>query len=162
MLEDYYKPVRIGNFWSRNYIEYESNGDRNKTLSIEEYLNKIRPYLKNIKNNLRKSGTCKFQLTIAIKFMSFKDNGEERIMVSKSDNIEIMSHDKPDETIEDLFESILSRYQIGLETSTKDSDFIFDCIISLYYKFHKVNLNNSGSYVDSPDWMKSKKARKIP
>ena len=23
--EDYYKPVRVGNFWSRNYIEYESN-----------------------------------------------------------------------------------------------------------------------------------------
>ena len=32
--EVYYKPVRIGNFWSNNYIEYESNGDRNKTLSI--------------------------------------------------------------------------------------------------------------------------------
>ena len=28
--EDYYQPVRIGNFWSRNYIEYESNGDRDK------------------------------------------------------------------------------------------------------------------------------------
>ena len=28
-------------FRSRNYIEYESNGDRNKTLSIEEYLEKV-------------------------------------------------------------------------------------------------------------------------
>ena len=27
--EDYYKPVRIGNFWSNNYIEYESKSDRN-------------------------------------------------------------------------------------------------------------------------------------
>ena len=26
---NYYKPVL--NFWSRNYIEYESNGDKNKT-----------------------------------------------------------------------------------------------------------------------------------
>ena len=41
--EDYYKPVRAGNFWRNNYIEYESNGDRNKTLPLEEYLNKIRP-----------------------------------------------------------------------------------------------------------------------
>ena len=32
--EDYYKSVRVGNFWSRNYIEYERNGDRNKALSI--------------------------------------------------------------------------------------------------------------------------------
>ena len=26
---NYYKPVRASNFWSNNYIEYESNGDRN-------------------------------------------------------------------------------------------------------------------------------------
>ena len=39
-----YKPVRESNFWSNNYIEYESNGDRKKkTLSVKRYLNKIRP-----------------------------------------------------------------------------------------------------------------------
>ena len=25
--ENYYKPVRVSNFWSNNYIEYESNDD---------------------------------------------------------------------------------------------------------------------------------------
>ena len=35
--------VIVGTFYSNNYIEYESNGDRKKTLSTEEYLNKIRP-----------------------------------------------------------------------------------------------------------------------
>ena len=39
------------------YIEYESNGDRNKALLIEIYLNEIRPYLKGIINNLKKSST---------------------------------------------------------------------------------------------------------
>ena len=43
--EDNYKPVRVGNFLSNNYNEYESSGDRNKTLSVKEYLNKIRPFL---------------------------------------------------------------------------------------------------------------------
>ena len=52
----YYKPVRADNFWSNNYIEYERNGDRNKTLSIDEYLNKNRPYLEDI-NNVNKSYT---------------------------------------------------------------------------------------------------------
>ena len=33
---DYYKLLRWGNFLSNNYIEYESNCDRNKTLSVEE------------------------------------------------------------------------------------------------------------------------------
>ena len=51
--ENYYQPVGGINFWSNNYIECESNGDRNKTLSVEEYLNKIRPYLKNIINNFK-------------------------------------------------------------------------------------------------------------
>ena len=64
--EDYYKPVRVGCFLSNNYIEYESSGDRNKTLRVREYLNKIRPYLKDIINNLKISDTCKIQLTITI------------------------------------------------------------------------------------------------
>ena len=41
--ENYSKLVRVGKFWGNNYIEYESNSDRNKTLSVEKYLNKIRP-----------------------------------------------------------------------------------------------------------------------
>ena len=44
--ERYYKPVIVGNFWSNDYIEYKSNCDRNKTLSIKEYHNKIRLFLK--------------------------------------------------------------------------------------------------------------------
>ena len=51
------KSVRIVNLWSNNYIEYESNYDRNKTLSGETYINKIRPYLKDIIKNLKKSDT---------------------------------------------------------------------------------------------------------
>ena len=41
--ENYYKLVTVGNFWSKNYIEYKSNGDSNKTLLTEEYANKVRP-----------------------------------------------------------------------------------------------------------------------
>ena len=55
--ENYYKLARVINFWSNNYIEYESDDGRNKTLSLEEYLNKIRPYLKGIINNLKISDT---------------------------------------------------------------------------------------------------------
>ena len=40
--ENYYEPVRIGNAFTSSYTEYESKRDRNKTLSIEEYLDKIR------------------------------------------------------------------------------------------------------------------------
>ena len=43
----------------KDYIKYESKGDRNKTLSAEKYLYKISPYLKGI-NNLKKSDSWKF------------------------------------------------------------------------------------------------------
>ena len=52
--ENFYKPVRVSNFWSNSYIEYENNGDRSKTLSVEVYLDKISSYLKYIINNLKK------------------------------------------------------------------------------------------------------------
>ena len=135
--EDYYKPVRVVNFWSKNYTEYESNWDRNKTVSIEEYLNKAKPYLKDIINDLKKSDTWKNQSKIAINFISSKDNDEERVMHSKSDNIEIMINSKRDELIEELSQSLLSRYQIGLETSIKGSEFLFDFVQLLYYKCYK-------------------------
>ena len=46
--ENYYKPVRVNNFYSNNYNEYGSDCNGSKTLSVEEYVNEIRPYLKDI------------------------------------------------------------------------------------------------------------------
>ena len=45
---------------------------------------------------------------IAINFMSSKDNDEERVMYSKSDNIDLIINDKPDEVTQELFQSLLS------------------------------------------------------
>ena len=55
--DDYYKPERVGNFGNNSYIEYESNDNRNKKLSVKKYHNEIKPYLKDIITNLQKSGT---------------------------------------------------------------------------------------------------------
>ena len=78
-------------------------------------------------------------------------------MHSKIDNIEIMINDEADEAIKELFDSLKNRYQNNLE-SIKGSEFVFDYAHLLYYKCHKPNPNRGGSYIDSPDWMKSKKA----
>ena len=55
--EDYYKHKRVNNFRNNNYIEYESNGDKNRNLSPDEYLSKIKPYLGNIIIDLQNSDT---------------------------------------------------------------------------------------------------------
>ena len=59
-------------------LKYEGNGNRNKTLSIKEYLDKIKSYLKSIINNPKKSDAWKIQLTIAINFIFLK--GKERVI----------------------------------------------------------------------------------
>ena len=70
-------------------------------------------------------------------------------------------YDKSDEVIEEVFKSILSRYQIGLEKSMIGSDFIFDCVDLLHSKFHEINLELVGSYIDSPDRIKNKKSNRV-
>ena len=45
-----------------------------------------------------------------------------------------MVNDKPDEVTEKLFKLLLNRYQVGLETSIRGSDFIFDCAHLLHYQ----------------------------
>ena len=45
-----------------------------------------------------------------------------------------------------------------MEVSIKGSKFFFDCVYLLHFKRHKINSNWSGSYIDSPDWIKTKKA----
>ena len=76
------------------------------------------------------------QLTIAINFISSKDVDEERVMHSKSDNIELMLYDNANEVVNKVFESLLSRYQIDLETLMRGSDFIFDSVQLLYYNIY--------------------------
>ena len=94
---------------------------------------------------------------IAINFVSHRETDEERVMHSKRDNIEIMINDKVDEVMEEHFQSLLSKYETGFETSMKGRDFIFDCDQLLYYKRDKINFKRIGSYIDSPDWMKNRK-----
>ena len=83
----------------------------------------------------------KIQLTIAINFISSKDNDKEHVMHSKGNNIEIMIIDKTDEVIEKLFDSLIKKYQIGLEKPMRGSNFIFDCVHLLFYKCHIINPN---------------------
>ena len=79
-------------------------------------------------------------------------------MHSNSDNIEITINDKMGKVIEKRFKLLLNRYQNDLEKVIRGSDFIIDFVNLLCYKCHKINLNTGGSYIDSLDSIKNKKA----
>ena len=82
-------------------------------------------------------------------------------MHSKSDNVEIMINYELNEFIKQIFYSLKNWYENNFE-SIKDSEFVFDYDKLLCYKYHKINLNCGGSYIDSPDWIKNKKAAISP
>ena len=87
-----------------------------------------------------KSNTWKIQLTIEINFISLDDDEKGRVMHSRSDNIKFTSYNDANEDVDELFDSLCSRYQGKFQTSMRKNDF-------------KVNFRRGGSYVDSPDWI---------
>ena len=89
--EDYYEPIKTKHAFDHDYMEYESRGDKDNNLSLEEYLEIIRPYLIDMINNHKTLGEWKIQLIMRINFISSLDTHEFRIMHTKSDNMEIMN-----------------------------------------------------------------------
>ena len=49
--EDYYKTIITNCALNNNYIQYESRGNKDKILTVNEYLDMIRPYLSDIIND---------------------------------------------------------------------------------------------------------------
>ena len=80
--DNYYKPVLVKNYFKPGYKYYESRGDRDKKLSVKQYLYMIMPYLsdlinghKNIRNEFNE---WKIQLNMSVNFISSNDTGEIR------------------------------------------------------------------------------------
>ena len=46
--EDYYEPIKTVQAFDDNSIKYESRGDKDSKLSLYEYLNIIKPYLRDM------------------------------------------------------------------------------------------------------------------
>ena len=79
-------------------------------------------------------------------------------MHTGSDNIEITIGDDNDDIIEKLFKSFIQKYEENLQNKMRGSDFEYDGVNFLYYDFNEISLNRSGSYIDSPKWLKDKKS----
>ena len=78
-------------------------------------------------------------------------------MYTRSDNIEMFGDDNDDIT-EQLFESLLKKYEENLQNKMRGSESEFDGVNFLYYDFNKTSINRGGSYIDSSKWLKDKKS----
>ena len=156
--EDYYKPILVKSSFKGNYKYYESRGDKEKRLSVKQYLNKITPYLYDLINDHRIARRVwKIQINMHVNFISSRDTGETRIYYVWSDNVSIMQGHDTDDIIREIFRSFLHNYQEKLKI-IKGSDFVFESVDLLDYKLHRVRLKRGGSYIKSPKWLENKKA----
>ena len=140
--------TRLDKYHDYDYFEY-----------LKEYLNLIEKYFRKLIEEYKLKGEWKVQLTIEVNFISLKPGCDEtRIMYTRSDNIEIMFDDDNGDIIEQLFESLLKKYEENLQNKMRGSAFEFDGVNFLYYDFNKTSINRGESYIDSPKWLKDKKS----
>ena len=80
-----YEPILIRKGFEDNYLEYMSNGSN--SLSFDEYLELITPYLGDLINVYKTKREWKLQLSAEISFISQKPGSDEkRVMYRKSIN----------------------------------------------------------------------------
>ena len=151
-----YEPILIKTGFDNNYLEYRSEG--NNSLSFEEYINLIKPYLNDLINDKKEKGEWKLSLSAEISFVSQKPGSDEtRIMYTRSICEEFMSGSETEEITEKLIMSLLQKYQDNLQNKMKGSDFIFNGVNYLFYDFNRITISKGGSYIESPKWLKDKK-----
>ena len=74
--EDYYKPMLVKSSFKGNYKYYESRRDKEKRLSVRQYLNKITWHLYDLIKIARR--VWEIQVSMCVNFISSKDTGETR------------------------------------------------------------------------------------
>ena len=151
-----YEPLLIKTGFDNNYLEYMNNG--NNSLSVNEYLELIKPYLYDLINVYKAKGEWKLQLSAEISFVSQKpDSNEILILYTRSTPEEIITGCETEEATENVIMQLLQKYQDNLQNKMKGSDFIFNGINYLYYDLNRTAISKGGSYIESPKWLKDKK-----
>ena len=148
-------------------MEYTSKGDRYENLSPKEYLNMIKPYLRDLinehiptmelnnnnntdNNNDNNNNTdnynnnnrteWKIQLTMQNSCIATRNFEETRTIFTKSEPVEIFMGVNTNDVIDRLFNTLLQRFQHAQETSYyRESESIPDNV-ELLYHFQRVDI----------------------
>ena len=138
-----------------NYIKYTSKGYEN--LSPAEYLNMIRPYLRDLinehnpidepideSNDDTDREEWKIQLTMQNSYISSKSFEDARTIYTKSEALEIFIGSDTNDVIDRCFNTLLQRFHRAKETSNKrGSEFIPDSVELLYYHFQRIDIRRA-------------------
>ena len=151
--DDYYKSKRVNNFWNNNYIKYESNGGKNRNLSLDEKLKltwETQQLILKILIHGNSVNNCN-------KLYFYKRYWRRACNALDWWLHKFTFYNDAKEVANELFGSLCSKYWDNLEISMTGSDFFYSVQL-MYCKCQKVNFKRSGSYIDSPVWIKKIKA----
>ena len=99
----------------------------------------------------------KIKLNAKIKNVSLDDAVDIRTFYVWSKNEEIRLGNETDDIVESRINSFLNKYQKEQHVSREKSNLVFDCVDSMRYKLHEINLKRGSSYIKSPEWIANKK-----
>ena len=112
---DYYKQILINSSFDENYKFYETEDNKDKKLSIEQYLDMIKPYLSGLINESKaiedNFNEWEIQINMLVNFVSSNDTREIRTIFELSDNEQIWLSNETDDIVKRLINSFLNKYQ---------------------------------------------------
>ena len=155
--DDYYKPILAKDSFNGNHQMYSCRGDKDRYMSISNYLDTVKPYLFALINEKKSTSSQKVQLVIAVNVIHLTKS-DRIIFYVKSKNITTAPSDKTDEIIYQLYDSLFKYFEDKLMICRTDSRYVYESIEGLDIHFHKIDLRRGSSYIPSPQWLKAKKA----
>ena len=134
----------------------------NRTISIEQYLNMIKPYFSDLINENKaienKFTEWKIQINMRKNFVFPDDIGEIRTIFVLSGNKEIRLGNEMDDIVKRFIDSFLNNYKKEEIILRNGNNFVFESVDLLSYHIHKTSLKRENSYIKSPEWIASEKA----
>ena len=132
-------------------------GYKTKEFSLKQYIDKVIPYLSE-RVDEKKNDNQKIQWDIGINFKQTVDIEKKYTFHVKSKNIEILPGDDVNNIIKELTDSFYKNYEEQLLILRNGSGYVYDNVEVLGIHFHKMEVKRGSSYIESPEWIKNKKA----
>ena len=155
-VDNYYALMLTRSLFNKGYQRYHFRGDKMHNMSVKSYFDKINPYLRVL---IDENKAYKQKIQIDIGFNMVHISSKRRSMhFSRSDNVICMPSSNTNEILEQLLTSLHERYQDDLQLSCETSSFVYESVEECNINFHEIDLRRGTSFIDTPEWLKHKKA----
>ena len=136
-LHEYFKPILAKDSFEGNYQMYSCRGDKDRTMSISQYLDTVKSYLFALIDEKKNISSQKIQLVIAVNLIHLTKNYRITFYV-KSKNIVTNPSDKTEEILYQLYDSLLKYFDDKLMICRTDSN-VYESTEGLDIHFHKID-----------------------